>query len=72
MSALLLVRDVSFAYPGLRVLDSIQFTAEGGERMRADNRVLMPCSLFPGGVLLAGCGTLGDWCSLPRNCRPAQ
>jgi ABC-type cobalamin/Fe3+-siderophores transport system ATPase subunit len=31
MSALLSVQDVSFAYPGRPVLDSIQFTAEGGE-----------------------------------------
>jgi iron complex transport system permease protein len=28
-------------------------------RMSADNRVLMPCSLFLGGALLAGCDTLG-------------
>jgi iron complex transport system permease protein len=28
-------------------------------RISADNRVLMPCSLFLGGVLLAACDTLG-------------
>lgn len=28
-------------------------------RISADNRVLMPCSLFLGGALLAGCDTLG-------------
>jgi iron complex transport system ATP-binding protein len=31
MSALLTVRDVSFAYPGRAVLDSVEFSANGGE-----------------------------------------
>jgi ABC-type cobalamin/Fe3+-siderophores transport system ATPase subunit len=31
MSALLSVREVSFGYPGHPVLDSVQFSAEGGE-----------------------------------------
>ena len=28
-------------------------------RISPDNRILMPCSLFLGGVLLAGCDTIG-------------
>src|SRR5207245_2392615 len=28
-------------------------------RVRADDRVLMPCAFFVGGVLLAGCDALG-------------
>jgi iron complex transport system permease protein len=36
-------------------------------RVSADNRVLMPCSLFLGGALLAGCDTLGRMALAPAE-----